>query len=680
MKIETLQLERMGMTGSSILKALQNQSMSTIDLLIRESLQNSLDAYDKKNLNKYVEVRFNTGQFNSWDLNKELDYLGDSLNKKYKDNMYDYLCFEDRYTTGLDGEIRELSKTHAYGNFQKLVYEIAKPQTMEDAGGSWGYGKTIYFRVGIGLTVFYTRYKDKYGTYKDRLACTFIENEEKRDCLLKDYSSTYSGISWLGKKIPGIVHTVPEDDENYIRNFLRIFNVEKYEGNITGTKIIIPYIDKQNLLEDLDKRSDNDDRSNWETNFENALENAILTWYGPRMKKEYYKAFNRPYLQVSLNNKRIMTSEYKHIFFNLLQHMYALGIQNNAKQNGNVFSIQLDDEIELPEIHVKNVDYSNIVGIGGTIVFSKVNRRYFKNERTPYDYLHRVNTSSIGNEPIFCFCRKPGMIVDYPVSGDWCKTLSDTEEDEYLIAIFVLNSDASLKNGMSLESYIRHTEMADHTSWVDVAINQQRQGQIIATIKRNAQLAIRKVFDDDANNESSDKITGISQKLGRMFFPNVGSGRRPGPTEDGEGGGPVPPKVIHTKVDSLRLIKVFDNTAESVKLLFNARLSKGEFALKMMVSGEDGQKLDDFSAITIKKVVFQDISSKNVKYVQPGLVLDSNYREHLRKDIDLYLQDDYIKIVQKSNNVVSVQGILEVLINDRYFAFGLDMSKVKEGM
>ena len=44
MKIEIAEPGRMTQTGSSLLKLIQNNNMPALDLLVRESIQNSLDA------------------------------------------------------------------------------------------------------------------------------------------------------------------------------------------------------------------------------------------------------------------------------------------------------------------------------------------------------------------------------------------------------------------------------------------------------------------------------------------------------------------------------------------------------------------------------------------------------------------------------------------------------------
>lgn len=44
MYLQMMPRERMGQDGKALLRSLQNESISLVDLLIRESFQNSLDA------------------------------------------------------------------------------------------------------------------------------------------------------------------------------------------------------------------------------------------------------------------------------------------------------------------------------------------------------------------------------------------------------------------------------------------------------------------------------------------------------------------------------------------------------------------------------------------------------------------------------------------------------------
>ncbi|MCG4788632.1 hypothetical protein L0N33_25225, partial [Roseburia faecis] len=71
----------------------------------------------------------------------------------------------------------ELTKS----NFFKLVFGLGKNQEANGAGGSWGLGKTSYFRIGCGIVIYYTRIKAEQD-YEERLIASLIEDprSEKR--------------------------------------------------------------------------------------------------------------------------------------------------------------------------------------------------------------------------------------------------------------------------------------------------------------------------------------------------------------------------------------------------------------------------------------------------------------------------------------------------------------------
>ena len=90
MKIEIAEPGRMTQSGSSLLKLIQNNNMPILDLLVRESIQNSLDA--KNETDPYVMVEFLTGEFGKAELNTELDGITDALNKKFWKDTYKYIA------------------------------------------------------------------------------------------------------------------------------------------------------------------------------------------------------------------------------------------------------------------------------------------------------------------------------------------------------------------------------------------------------------------------------------------------------------------------------------------------------------------------------------------------------------------------------------------------------------
>lgn len=86
-----------------------------------------------------------------------------------------------------------------HGNFFKLIFDTGKKQTQVGAGGNWGFGKSVYYRVGMGIVVFYSRIKIE-GSYESRLIITLVENEENPDAVLAKINPRSAGKAWWGKK------------------------------------------------------------------------------------------------------------------------------------------------------------------------------------------------------------------------------------------------------------------------------------------------------------------------------------------------------------------------------------------------------------------------------------------------------------------------------------------------
>ena len=94
--------------------------------------------------------------------------------------MQIFLEIRDLKTSGLTGCIRKADiKKEDHGNFFKLIYDTGKRQTQAGAGGNWGFGKSVYYRVGIGIVIFYSRIKNETG-YESRLIVTLVEDESKK--------------------------------------------------------------------------------------------------------------------------------------------------------------------------------------------------------------------------------------------------------------------------------------------------------------------------------------------------------------------------------------------------------------------------------------------------------------------------------------------------------------------
>lgn len=529
MKIEIAEPGRMTQTGSSLLKLIQNNNMPVLDLLVRESIQNSLDAHREDR--RYVEVDYLTGRFDCVRLAQELEGITDALKMRFTESEYEYIAVRDSNTIGLTGELDyKKIKNNEYGNLLKLIYEICKPQEAEGAGGSWGIGKTVYFRIGIGLVIYYSRIKNQDGSYASRLAASFVEDETEPDAMIPVYNDQAKrGIAWWGTLV-GENLTQPVTEEQYIADFLKIFGIEEYAGDQTGTTIIIPYIDSARLLnsnriEYLDGKG-KQMIPYWYQSIEDYLAVSVQRWYAPRLNNHQYNS--GVFLRSRINEKGIGQDSMEPVF-KVIQALY-----NHA---GHV----QEDDILTPlgnAVKVESVNIRNCLNetSAGNIAYVKVSKELLGmnaplNKPEPYIYFNCEIRHEDVNSPVVCFTRKPAMVVSYENVGAWVTNIPTTGQDEYILAVFVLNSFNYLKGcstQRSLEEYVRRSEMADHTSWNDWSEGNYNP-RIITKIQNGVNKIISKDYAATPVTEKPKINSGLGKLFGDMLLPPEGFGRRPGP-------------------------------------------------------------------------------------------------------------------------------------------------------
>ena len=111
--------------GSGSLKALQNDNLPEIDLLVREAIQNSSDA-SREESGDFFGVSFNYKKFSPKQFNDQLSDVKNILNERYTEAEADYLEIRDYKTSGLTGSVRlaEVAKSpDDHGKYFKLVFD-----------------------------------------------------------------------------------------------------------------------------------------------------------------------------------------------------------------------------------------------------------------------------------------------------------------------------------------------------------------------------------------------------------------------------------------------------------------------------------------------------------------------------------------------------------------------------
>lgn len=529
MKIKYQEKEYSNMSGSALLRQIQNQHTPTIDLFIRESVQNSLDA--ARTDVDAVRVEIYTGMFRSEKLSPFFEDIEEELKELYPDECK-FLSITDKGTKGLTGPI-SLSEVHGenYGNLQSLIYQIAKPQSKKGAGGSWGIGKTVYFRAGNGLVIYYSRiFNEKKGHYEERLAAAAVEDEKSPALLRKNPHRT--GMAWWGQKDPFRTDrdwTIPLVDSEEIHQILDVFDLEPMTGDETGTTVIIPYINPEALLQQTITETEQAEEvptPYWKNDLLDCLSVCLQKWYCPRLDNPHYRQIgNGPYLKASVNNRLLVKESFLPLF-QLMQKLYNSSPEKPERFEGR--------QIESEDISLRNEFDSSTgktsAGILSCIRVDEDDMRMELPEHLPSPYACIDKDSPVEmNEPILAYTRRPGMIVSYETDSEWTHSTAKTEHGEFIIALFRSSRDTRLHPDLrkddrqTLEDYLRETENADHMSWQDLKSDLKKKGNIVKKIRRNISRKIRDRYKEVKQNAGSRKNLGLGKRVGSKILPPEGS-------------------------------------------------------------------------------------------------------------------------------------------------------------
>ncbi len=592
----------------------QNTEYPLLDILVRESIQNSADAaaFDSKP----VIFEILTKDIIPSDLSSHFPELSDYFSTTDRKKS---IIIADANTNGLTGRIRRSepeSKTIS-DNYLGLVAGVTESYKRPDSGGSWGLGKIIFSLLGIGLVIYYSRIRKTNGSFEERLAATLFENTDESDTLI--HQTNYRGIAMWGAEDPenpGKIIPLIDDDRD-IDDILRIFSVERYTGNLTGTMIIVPCINEEKLLHQIKESVPENSTAPWCNSIENYMEIAIQRWYAPRLSNHEYPG---PYILARINGKSVPDESGMEPVFNLIQDLYnqSLTEKENTKNDTVLFS----------NILTQNYDSGSNFKIG-SLVWTKVTKTQLTRPGTvsfynPYllfcddkDYSYSVENQK--NPPIVIYMRKPGMVITY-VDKNWTRGLQDTDPDCFLIGLFRLESDAELRYekenkthdvvSIKAEKYVRKNEKGDHFIWKDdVSVGRVRfvtnmSGKVIEKIKNAA-------GKQDMSVSNTRKLS-IGRKIGNAFLPSNGfylSRDKKKQTQTGYGGGSKGPVITEnvfenkgTSVWSKIIVDTKGNDKTMILLVLNAE--NGTVSAKTW-EGEKGIK-------TKFPICFKDITLKSI--------------------------------------------------------------------
>lgn len=552
--------------GSTILKSMQNDSVPPIDLLVREAIQNSNDAAIGIG-EKYYSVSFNTGSFDACAFNTLFPQnIRNELNSRDLHN--NFIEIRDTKTCGLSGGMTaKIKSKEKHGHFAKLVYDCGIEQEEETSGGSWGFGKSVYYRTSAaGIVIFYSRTKVNE-KLESRLIITLVENERDDKSILDKENPYAAGKAWFGDvdSTPGSDEVLPIVDEARIAQILGFFNLSAFGKDESGTSVIIPYINKQELLssilpkdtEDADEdgnigrliSADNRASYTWANDFEEYLRLCIQKWYAPKLQNTDLLSLNSKFLKASVNGTTLrnddLAADYKaHMrpFFRAVQELYTAAYA--AASGCDTFKPK---KSTFPGITTRPVIVRNYCDGGekiGHVAILKIQKQSIDQGGTdPYAFLRKFTPAERKNSVILMYTREPGMVIDYMTSGDWVSGIpNEDSDDHYLLAFFVPGTEKKMKNashilskfrGERLGKYLKSCEVSDHMAWKD------RDGMwLVERLKANVQRAVKEVVSPQPPAVGADDNCKLAVSLGRTLLSNLSKKGGPGPkTPPGEPGG-----------------------------------------------------------------------------------------------------------------------------------------------
>ena len=583
--------------GSVTLKSLQNDNVPELDLLVREAIQNSSDASLQEPGDSF-KVNFTTGQFCPAKFNFFISNLDGELNQRFPGQTADFMEIRDTKTAGLTGCIRKSEITDDdHGNFFKLIYDTGKRQTQTGAGGNWGFGKSVYYRVGIGIVIFYSRIKKDDG-YESRLIVTMVEDEGKPDSFLRKLNSRSAGKAWWGIRDPKYkdeLLPITDEDHEFIEEVLNVFGLKPFKSHETGTSIIIPYINPQKLLDDIipnEVEIDEGVKKNFKevygSHVEDYLRLAIQKWYCPKIHNRNLKSYcdDKKWLLVSVNNDPITKDELLP-FFNLVQELYTTAI---AKNYGHDYQSEHFPGITTHPVNINGYFDGRTTGYVSVIRISKDDLSGEQMALSPYDYVGHFEADGELNEPIVMYTRDPGMVIEYSITGAWVKNIPAPESaSDFLFAFYMpdtrkhIKSDLSVKEfaGKTLGEYLRACEASDHMGWSDPA-----KMQIVDRIQKNTVNRIVSISSSQTEQKVEATASRLSGKLGRMLLPRVGYTKNSG-GGSGTGGTGAGGKIKDISFETLS--QVNNSTELIIEFLLQFSHAKKNVDVAIIVDSEGGR-------------------------------------------------------------------------------------------
>lgn len=294
------------MDGSGAIKLLGTSRLSSEEILVRETAQNSWDARVPNQELRY-SLHLRTLSQDQLSLLRDVVFrdgferLG--LGKSLQNPSLRVLEVSDRGTCGLNGPVRN-DRVIPEGqptNFIDLILNVGAPPDTTAGGGTYGFGKTVTYSASHSGTVLFWSRANEGGRIESRLIGSGIGNG------FADGGLRYTGRHWWGR-LAGSDHSRVEPIVGELADDFgqRLFSNGFRDGE-TGTSLLIidPDIGDDNVVSQVE--------GDLPVNFVYRLRDAILMHLWPKLVKD--PSIKSMSIELWLEEQRIPIPDPKDVAF-----------------------------------------------------------------------------------------------------------------------------------------------------------------------------------------------------------------------------------------------------------------------------------------------------------------------------------------------------------------------------
>lgn len=232
-----------GVTGDGIRNQLGRPKLNNFEILVRESIQNSWDARVDDGIQYKITFKQLGENASRWQQLIGTIPGADTIEAQNFDPETWVLIISDRSTSGLGGPLRSDEKipSGVSADFVQFLRNIGEPRDKKLGGGTYGFGKSIYYRISSASTILVDTQTLESGPNQRRLMGASISGP-----FVDANGIRCTGRHWWGQVENNVAMPILGQKA---ADFAARLGLPGFNDNTTGTDIVIVAPDLE--LDDL---------------------------------------------------------------------------------------------------------------------------------------------------------------------------------------------------------------------------------------------------------------------------------------------------------------------------------------------------------------------------------------------------------------------------------------------